>query len=78
LPFFVPFDDHLLNYNPSLVIMATAAAASAKIIFDWIAAHPYQTAFHVANGVILVTPAAATVPILSAMGFSATGPVAGE
>jgi hypothetical protein len=78
LPIFIPFDDHLLNSNLNLVIMATAATASAKVILDWIAAHPYQTAFHVANGVILATPAAATVPIFSAMGFSATGPVAGE
>jgi ammonia channel protein AmtB len=78
LPFFIPFDDHLLNSNLSLVIMATAAAASARVILNWIAEHPYQTAFHVANGVILVTPAAATVPIFSAMGFSATGPVAGK
>ncbi|KAJ8108229.1 hypothetical protein OPT61_g8318 [Boeremia exigua] len=47
-------------------------------ILDWISAHPYQTAFHVVNGVIVCTPAAATVPFLSAMGFGATGPVAGS
>jgi hypothetical protein len=81
LPFFIPFDDCLFTSNLSLVIMAivpTAAAASAKVILDWIAAHPYQTAFLVANGAIIATPAAATVPFLGAMGFSPTGPVAGE
>lgn len=53
------------------------ATAGAQVILDWIAAHPYQTAFHVVNGVIICTPAAATVPIFAAMGFTATGPVAG-
>lgn len=51
---------------------------ATQAIVDWIAAHPYQTAFHIVNGVIMCTPAAATVPFLSAMGFSATGPVAGK
>src|SRR5690242_13703145 len=51
---------------------------ATQAIVDWIAAHPYQTAFHIVNGVIICTPAAATVPFLSAMGFSATGPVAGK
>lgn len=46
-------------------------------IIAWIAEHPYQTIFHVLNGVVLFTPAAATVPILNALGFSASGPVAG-
>ncbi|KAF1994189.1 hypothetical protein P154DRAFT_39174 [Amniculicola lignicola CBS 123094] len=48
------------------------------LVTDWIAAHPYQSAFHVVNGVILVTPAAATVPFFSAMGFTAAGPAAGS
>jgi hypothetical protein len=74
---------------PAVNATTTAVAASTKVILDqiapsvkaivdWINAHPYQTAFLVVNGVIIATPAAATVPILSAMGFSATGPVAGE
>jgi hypothetical protein len=70
------------NPNPSLdlslVNMSNLPTASAKLVLDWIAAHPYQTAFHVANGVILCTPAAATVPVLSAMGFGPAGPVAGK
>ncbi|CAA9963312.1 hypothetical protein PTMSG1_06680 [Pyrenophora teres f. maculata] len=47
-------------------------------LLDWITAHPYQTVFHVVNGVILLTPAAATVPFFSALGLSAGGPVAGS
>ncbi|KAJ4986142.1 hypothetical protein SVAN01_08406 [Stagonosporopsis vannaccii] len=51
---------------------------ATQAVLDWIAAHPYQTAFHVVNGVIICTPAAATVPFLSAMGFSSAGPVVGS
>lgn len=51
--------------------------AAPQALLDWIAAHPYQTFFHVVNGVVLLTPAAATVPIFSALGLSAGGPVAG-
>lgn len=43
----------------------------------WITAHPYQTALHVVNGVVLFTPAAATVPILAGLGFTSVGPAAG-
>jgi hypothetical protein len=49
----------------------------SKAILDWITEHPYQTAFHVVNGVVLCTPAALTVPVFSALGFSSIGPVAG-
>ena len=51
---------------------------ATQAVLDWITAHPYQTAFHVVNGVIICTPAAATVPFLSALGFGATGPIAGR
>lgn len=44
----------------------------------WMIEHPYQTAFHVGNAVVLCTPAAATVPIFSALGFTPIGPAAGE
>jgi hypothetical protein len=54
-----------------------ATAAAAQPLLDWIAAHPYQTFFHVVNGVVLLTPAAATVPLFSALGLSAGGPIAG-
>lgn len=50
---------------------------AAQAVIKWIAAHPYQTAFHVVNGVVICTPAAATVPFLNALGFGATGPAAG-
>jgi hypothetical protein len=48
-----------------------------QVMRDWVTEHPYQTAMHVANGVILCTPAAVTVPIFSALGFSTVGPAAG-
>lgn len=51
---------------------------STQAVLDWITAHPYQTAFHVVNGVIICTPAAATVPFLAALGFTAAGPAAGS
>jgi hypothetical protein len=44
----------------------------------WIAVRSYQTAFHVANGIIIRTLAAATVPFLNFLGFGATGLVAGR
>lgn len=43
----------------------------------WVCEHPYQTAMHTVNAALLVTPAAATVPIFNALGFSAAGPIAG-
>jgi hypothetical protein len=54
-----------------------ATIAATQPVLDWIAAHPYQTIFHVVNGVVLLTPAAATVPIFTALGFSAKGPIGG-
>jgi hypothetical protein len=50
---------------------------ATQLLIDWIAEHPYQTFFQVVNGVVLLTPAAATVPLFSALGLSAGGPVAG-
>jgi hypothetical protein len=47
------------------------------IVTNWIIAHPYQTALHAVNGVVLFTPAAATVPILTGLGFTRAGPRAG-
>jgi hypothetical protein len=52
-------------------------SATMNAITTWVTDHPYQTAMHVANGVILCTPAAITVPVFSALGFSAAGPAAG-
>lgn len=51
--------------------------SAPQALLEWIAAHPYQTFFHVVNGAVLLTPAAATVPFFSAIGLSAGGPVAG-
>ena len=51
---------------------------ASQAVLDWIAAHPYQTAFQVVNGIIICTPAAATVPVLAALGFGTNGPIAGK
>lgn len=62
----------------STLLFARATNMNAtQAVLDWITAHPYQTAFHVVNGVIMCTPAAATVPFLSALGYGASGPIAG-
>ena len=55
-----------------------ASSAATQALIDWISAHPYQTFLHVVNGVVLLTPAAATIPFFSALGLSAGGPVAGQ
>jgi hypothetical protein len=51
-------------------------SATMNAITTWVTDHLYQTAVHVANGVILCTLAANTVPVFSALGFSAAGPAA--
>jgi hypothetical protein len=54
-----------------------SVTAVPQAVLEWMAEHPYQTVAHLVNGVVLLTPAAATVPIFSALGFSAAGPIAG-
>jgi hypothetical protein len=49
-----------------------------QTVLDWITEHPYQTFMHVANGIIICTPAVVTVPIFSALRFGAVGPGAGK
>ncbi|EON66422.1 hypothetical protein W97_05519 [Coniosporium apollinis CBS 100218] len=43
-------------------------------IATYIKEHPYQTAFHIANGIVYFTPAALTSPVLSLLGFTSQGP----
>jgi hypothetical protein len=51
-------------------------------VLDWIKEHPHQTVFHVVSGVVFFAPGVITTPIttplLSWLGFSASGPVAGK
>ena len=63
----IPEEGHGYNFSES-----------AHKVKDWVASHPYQTAFHVASGVTLLAPGLVTVPILSLAGFGATGVSAGD
>jgi hypothetical protein len=51
---------------------------ATQAVLNWIAAHPYQTAFQVVNVIVICTPTAATLPVLAALGFGANGPIAGK
>ncbi|TGO72751.1 hypothetical protein BELL_0422g00100 [Botrytis elliptica] len=42
----------------------------------WILEHPWQTAFHIVNRVVLFTPAGASGLVLWALGFTSVGPKA--
>ncbi|KAL1616793.1 hypothetical protein SLS54_008185 [Diplodia seriata] len=44
----------------------------------WIKAHPYQTAFYVAHGVVIVAPTPVTAPLIGAAGLATASPVAGS
>ncbi|OCK88836.1 uncharacterized protein K441DRAFT_700252 [Cenococcum geophilum 1.58] len=43
-------------------------------VTDWIIAHPYQTAFHVAGGVVFFAPGLVSTPLLGALGWTSIGP----
>ncbi|PQE30880.1 integral component of membrane protein [Rutstroemia sp. NJR-2017a WRK4] len=45
-----------------------------QTIKDWIKAHPYQTAFHVVNGIVFFVPSAASGPVLWILGYTSAGP----
>jgi hypothetical protein len=45
---------------------------------EWVKANPGQTCFYVTNGIMVLTPAAVSSPLLGILGFGAQGPVAGE
>ncbi|TAQ86342.1 hypothetical protein B7494_g5308 [Chlorociboria aeruginascens] len=44
----------------------------------WIEAHPYQTAFLVMNGVIVLAPGVLSAPVLAALGWGGAGVRAGS
>ncbi|OCL13486.1 hypothetical protein AOQ84DRAFT_310495, partial [Glonium stellatum] len=41
---------------------------------DWVVAHPYQTAFHVTSGVLLIAPGLLSEPLLGLLGWTSAGP----
>ena len=44
----------------------------------WITEHPYQTTFHIANGIVFFYPGLVTGPVLWSLGWTSTGPRAGK
>lgn len=52
--------------------------ALPAVVLESATANPSQTALIVANGVLFLTPAALTGPLLASMGFGPFGPVAGK
>lgn len=67
------------QYHPDRPLIKRSLKMNAtQTVLDWIAAHPYQTAFQVVNGIIICTPAAATVPVLAALGLGTIGPISGK
>lgn len=59
-------------------VIQTGIANVPAVVYTWIAANPRQSALLLTNGALIFTPAVVTAPLLSTMGFAATGPVAGE
>ncbi|RDW83501.1 hypothetical protein BP5796_04992 [Coleophoma crateriformis] len=47
-------------------------------IQGWITTNPRQTALLISSGILNVTPATLTSPLLATMGFGASGPIAGS
>ncbi|KAH7047475.1 hypothetical protein B0J12DRAFT_123733 [Macrophomina phaseolina] len=45
---------------------------------EWIKAHPYQTAFYVAHGIVIVAPTPVTAPLIGAAGLATASPAAGS
>ena len=64
--------DHTLN-DVKQAICTIKLADLPSDVQAWIAEHPYQTAFYVANGVVFIFPGLVTAPILQALGFSSKG-----
>jgi hypothetical protein len=49
-----------------------------KQVQIWIAEHPYQTTFHVANGIVFFYPSLLTGPVFWSLGWTSAGPRAGK
>lgn len=49
-----------------------------KLMSDFATKHPYQTAFIICNGFIILTPGVVTGPLLGLAGFTSLGPAAGK
>jgi hypothetical protein len=71
------------------VALSTTAAAGPTVFYitdphllekirRWIAEHPLQTIFIVVAGAVIIAPSLLSVPMLSALGFTAEGVAAGK
>jgi hypothetical protein len=52
--------------------------ATTKAIRAWITSHRCQTAFHVYNGMVIIKPTVATIPLFCALGLGKDGPQKGK
>ena len=59
-------------------VLAVDYNALGTELQDYIKAHPYQSAFHVVNGIVYFYPGVAWVPLVRLLGFSPNGPIAGK
>ncbi|KAH0558469.1 hypothetical protein GP486_004874 [Trichoglossum hirsutum] len=57
-------------------VLAIDYGALGSELQDYIKAHPYQTTFHVVNGIVYFYPGVAWVPLVRSLGFSLNGPMA--
>ncbi|PVH90943.1 hypothetical protein DM02DRAFT_606990 [Periconia macrospinosa] len=71
------YRNRLAGLPPTTSNMSISYTNLPMIVKDRIIEHPYQTTFHIVNGVVLIMPAAATVPILNMLSFTALGPAGG-
>jgi len=58
-------------------VLYIAKSQLPEEVAQWIAEHPGQTAFIVIGGAVFFAPFLITVPVLSSLGFTASGVVAG-
>lgn len=49
-----------------------------KEVKTWIIEHPYQTTFHIANGIVFFYPSLVTGPVFWSLGWTSAGPRAGK
>lgn len=59
-------------------VVAVSSDELPNDVKEYIIAHPYQTSFYVASGVVFSYPALLSGPLLAAFGWTSVGPRAGK